>query len=217
MSSEEDQDQRYQAGSPNDRQSQCRIRRSAGAKTPVFTQESPFQYHPRESGSGLIPRTRDEVGAKPRTGGEGTFGDAHQEFSGVGVHLPEDHARRISGRILPHVDAIPLRSSSRIGEIISAGEPIQQGQRVQSTFCREKDPQYVQTFLRSGCDVERTLAGSDLLPRCYPADFSLILTVCNLLKGLVRPAGLEPATLCLEGRCSIHLSYGRTYCVFNDL
>ena len=25
---------------------------------------------------------------------------------------------------------------------------------------------------------------------------------------LVGPAGLEPATLCLEGRCSIHLSYG---------
>ncbi len=26
---------------------------------------------------------------------------------------------------------------------------------------------------------------------------------------VVRPAGFEPATLCLEGRCSIHLSYGR--------
>src|SRR5581483_5026062 len=25
---------------------------------------------------------------------------------------------------------------------------------------------------------------------------------------VVGPAGLEPATLCLEGRCSIHLSYG---------
>jgi hypothetical protein len=31
------------------------------------------------------------------------------------------------------------------------------------------------------------------------------------LKGLISlaiPAGLEPATLCLEGRCSIQLSYG---------
>ena len=32
----------------------------------------------------------------------------------------------------------------------------------------------------------------------------------KLVKTVVRPAGLEPATLCLEGRCSIHLSYGRT-------
>ena len=29
----------------------------------------------------------------------------------------------------------------------------------------------------------------------------------NLLKTLVGAAGLEPATLCLEGRCSIRLSY----------
>ena len=29
------------------------------------------------------------------------------------------------------------------------------------------------------------------------------------LKRMARPAGLEPATLCLEGRCSVRLSYGR--------
>ena len=28
--------------------------------------------------------------------------------------------------------------------------------------------------------------------------------------GMVRPAGFEPTTICLEGRCSIQLSYGRT-------
>jgi len=35
---------------------------------------------------------------------------------------------------------------------------------------------------------------------------------CNLLilKYMVGAAGLEPATLCLEGRCSIQLSYAPT-------
>ena len=28
---------------------------------------------------------------------------------------------------------------------------------------------------------------------------------------MARPAGLEPAAICLEGRCSIHLSYGRVF------
>ena len=31
----------------------------------------------------------------------------------------------------------------------------------------------------------------------------------NSRSELARPAGLEPATLALEGRCSIQLSYGR--------
>jgi hypothetical protein len=35
----------------------------------------------------------------------------------------------------------------------------------------------------------------------------LDLSVCKLLTLLVGAAGLEPATTCLEGRCSIHLSY----------
>ena len=31
----------------------------------------------------------------------------------------------------------------------------------------------------------------------------------QVIDTLVRPEGLEPSTPCLEGRCSIHLSYGR--------
>ena len=34
---------------------------------------------------------------------------------------------------------------------------------------------------------------------------------------MARPLGLEPRTLCLEGRCSIQLSYGRTMFINNDL
>ena len=30
-------------------------------------------------------------------------------------------------------------------------------------------------------------------------------------KEVARPEGLEPPTLCFEGRCSIQLSYGRTW------
>jgi hypothetical protein len=37
------------------------------------------------------------------------------------------------------------------------------------------------------------------------------LSVCKLLTLLVGAAGLEPATTCLEGRCSIHLSYAPAF------
>ena len=41
----------------------------------------------------------------------------------------------------------------------------------------------------------------------YSPDLGLAETSRILLKTLVGAAGLEPATLCLEGRCSIRLSY----------
>jgi hypothetical protein len=34
-------------------------------------------------------------------------------------------------------------------------------------------------------------------------------------KKMVRPTGLEPVTLGLEGRCSIRMSYGRIVCVYS--
>jgi hypothetical protein len=37
------------------------------------------------------------------------------------------------------------------------------------------------------------------------------------LKLLVRPERLELPTLCSEGRCSIHLSYGRARCILSKL
>src|SRR5579862_7523502 len=37
-----------------------------------------------------------------------------------------------------------------------------------------------------------------------------VATSIQLVLNLARPEGLEPPTLCFEGRCSIQLSYGRT-------
>ncbi len=34
---------------------------------------------------------------------------------------------------------------------------------------------------------------------------------------VARPEGIEPPTLCLEGRCSIQLSYGRINLILNAL
>ena len=41
------------------------------------------------------------------------------------------------------------------------------------------------------------------------ADLCLATRPCRL-KVVVRPSGLEPETYCLEGSCSIQLSYGRS-------
>ena len=38
------------------------------------------------------------------------------------------------------------------------------------------------------------------------------LSGCKAGRRMARPEGFEPPTLCLEGRRSIRLSYGRTVC-----
>ena len=47
---------------------------------------------------------------------------------------------------------------------------------------------------------------------CGPRRYDALQVV--FLSSLVSPAGFEPATLCLEGRCSIQLSYGPTQDIF---
>ena len=52
--------------------------------------------------------------------------------------------------------------------------------------------------------------GKDHLQNYLQRDFREATKGWKYRKIKVRPAGLEPATPCLEGRCSIRLSYGRT-------
>ena len=46
----------------------------------------------------------------------------------------------------------------------------------------------------------------------YRGASELMRTIRKLLKRVARPEGFEPPTLCLEGRRSFQLSYGRVHC-----
>jgi hypothetical protein len=67
--------------------------------------------------------------------------------------------------------------------------------------CPVISPETTKKHLTSGDRTQQSVTLADKCSTCRNS--------CKVLKKLVRPAGLEPATLGLEGRCSVRLSYGR--------
>lgn len=59
-------------------------------------------------------------------------------------------------------------------------------------------------------DGDRTRDNRNHNPGLYQLSYGHHIVKLRIVE-LVRPAGLEPATLALEGRCSIQLSYGRSF------
>jgi hypothetical protein len=80
-------------------------------------------------------------------------------------------------------------------------------------FCPKYQIDYSSQKLNGVTEGDRTLDHRNHNPALYQLSYSHHNTTLN--QRLVRPTGIEPVTLGLEGRCSIRLSYGRFICLMN--
>jgi hypothetical protein len=89
--------------------------------------------------------------------------------------------------------------------------------RENEQVCKWREPVWSLRTLEGKILFAETLEMEDLAERAQRN--SATESACYVALALVgvrtiivaSPAGLEPATLCLEGRCSIHLSYGLSF------